>query len=285
MSAPPEHLDERGAPARIGPAQVAAAAALVRSGRVVDRAMPLGPETPVPGPRHGLVRFMTRDGGDYAAGARRPGGFQFAEDTVLLPTHIGTHVDALAHVWHDDHLYGGHPQETIRSTTGAQHCGADKLGPIVARGVLLDVATDREPAAGEAIGADDLARAADAAGIAVEPGDVVLVRTGWLGRTGHDARAYYAGEPGLDLSAARRLADAGVAAIGCDNFAVEPLPFADGEAFPVHQFLLADRGVPLLEGVVLDELAGLATGPFLFVALPLPLVGSTASPVTPVAVL
>lgn len=285
MSAPPAPGDERGALGLIGPEQVRAAAGLVRTGRVVDLGMALGPQTPAPAHRHGLVRFMTRDGGDYAAGAKRPGGFQFAEDTVLLPTHIGTHVDALAHVWHDDTLYNGHPQETIRSTTGAQRCGADKLGPIVARGVVLDLARDRELHAGDAIDAAALAHEADAQGLVLAPGDVVLVRTGWLGRTGGSAQTYYDGEPGIDVSAARWLADAGVAAIGCDNFAVEPLPFAQGEAFPVHQLLLRDRGVALIEGVVLDELAGLADGPFLFVALPLALVGSTASPLNPVAVL
>jgi kynurenine formamidase len=285
MRIPPGADDERGALGLIGSEQVRAAAALVRSGQVVDLGMALGPETPAPAHRHGLVRFMTRDGGDYAAGARRPGGFQFAEDTVLLPTHIGTHVDALAHVWHDDALYNGHPQETIRSTTGAQRCGADKLGPIVARGILLDPAGDRELRAGDAIDAAALEGEAAARDIVVAPGDVVLVRTGWLGRTGGSASTYYDGEPGIDVSAARWLADAGVAAIGCDNFAVEPLPFAEGEAFPVHQLLLRDRGVALIEGVVLDELATLADGPFLFVALPLALVGSTASPLNPVAVL
>jgi kynurenine formamidase len=277
--------DERGALALIGEAQVQQAATLVRTGRVVDLGMALGPDTPVPGHRHGLVRFMNRDGGDYAAGAGRPGGFQFAEDTVLMPTHVGTHVDALAHVWHDDVLYNGHPQETIRSTTGAQRCGADKLGPIVARGVLLDVARDRALEAGEAIGAQALEREAAERDIVLQPGDVVLVRTGWLGRTGSSVTSYFDGEPGIDLSAARWLADAGVAVVGCDNFAVEPLPFSDGVGFPVHQHLICDRGIPLIEGLVLDELAGLADGPFLFIALPLALVGSTASPLNPVAVL
>ncbi len=277
--------DERGALAGIGPEQVLKAAGLVTRGRVVDLGLALGPQTPEPGHRHGLIRFMNRDGGDYAAGAQRPGGFQFAEDSVLLPTHSGTHIDALAHVWHDEQLYGGHSQDSIRSTTGAQRCGADKLGPIVARGVLLDVAGSRELPAGEAIGADDLARSAQASGVTIERGDVVLVRTGWLERSGHDSATYYDGEPGLDLSAAMWLAEAGVAAIGCDNFAIEPLPFAAGEVFPVHQYLLTDCGVPLIENVVLQELAGLAEGPFLFVALPLTLVGSTASPLTPVAIL
>lgn len=280
-----ETASERGALARNGPEAVRAALGLARAGQVINLGMPLGPQTPVPEHRHGLVRFMNRDGGDYAAGARRPGGFQFAEDTVLMPTHIGTHIDALAHVWHDGVLYGGHPQETIRSTTGAQHCGAEKLGPIVARGVLLDAACERELGPGESIGEAELQRAASRAGVEVQSGDVVLVRTGWLGRNGESARTYFAGEPGIDVSAAGWLAAAGVAAIGVDNFAVEPLPFAEGEAFPVHQLLLRDHGIPLLESVVLDHLASLNPGPFLFLAMPLELVGSTASPLAPVAVL
>jgi kynurenine formamidase len=277
--------DERGTLARIGAEQVRRAAGLVRSGRIVDLGMPLGPDTPVAGHRPGMQRFMTRDGGDYAAGAKRPGGFQFAEDTIQLPTHIGTHMDALAHAWHHDRLYGGHPQETIRSTTGAQRCGADKLGPIVTRGVLLDVARERAWNRGEAIGAPELEAARSAAGVQIEAGDVVLIRTGWLGRTGHSAKEYFDGEPGLDITAARWLADTGLATLGIDNFAVENIPFPHGEVFPVHQFLLRDHGIAPIEGVVLDELATVADGPFLFAGLPLALVGSTASPLNPVAIL
>lgn len=284
-SLPRDPGDERGALNLVRAEAIAAAARGVRQGRVVDLGQPLGPATPLPAHRPGIARFMNRDGGDYAAGAKRPGGFQFAEDTVLLPTHAGTHIDALAHAWHDDHLFNGFPQETIRSTTGAQRCGADKLGPIVARGLLIDAAADRAPDVGEAVTAEDLDRALTRQGARLEEGDVVLVRTGWLGRRLGDAAGYYAGEPGIDITAARRLAEAGVAAIGSDNFAIEPIPFPDGEVFPVHQYLLADRGVPLIEGLVLDDLAAADPGPFLFVALPLALEGCTASPLNPVAIL
>ncbi|MEZ5076785.1 MAG: cyclase family protein [Solirubrobacterales bacterium] len=276
---------ERGALARIGAAAVLEAAGLVRTGEVIDLAVPLGPATPVPAHRHRVARFMERDGGDYAAGARRPGGFQFAEDTVLMPTHAGTHLDALAHCWHDGRLCDGSPQETIRSTTGAQRCGAEKLGPVLTRGILLDVAGEAEPEAGRSIGAAELEAAAERAGVEVGEADAVLVRTGWLGRHGADGAAYFAGEPGIDLGAARWLTDRGVSLVGADNFAIEPLPFPAGEVFPVHQHLIAEHGVPLLESASLDRLAARADGPFLFVALPLPLVGSTASPLTPVAVL
>ena len=63
---------ERGALNRIGPAQVRDAAALVRTGVVLSLAQPLSPRTPVPPHRDAVMHFMDRDGGDYAAGARRP---------------------------------------------------------------------------------------------------------------------------------------------------------------------------------------------------------------------
>jgi kynurenine formamidase len=277
--------DERGALNLIGPQQVLDAVALVRTGEVVDLGQPLGPGTPAPAHRPGVARFMNRDGGDYAAGAKRPGGFQFAEDTLLAPTHSGTHMDALAHVWYDDLLYNGFAGDTVRSTTGAARCGVDKLGPVVARGVLADIAGEDPLAAGDAVTRDLIGDRLDSAGLELRPGDVVLVRTGWLGRHGADAEAYFAGEPGLDLEAARWLADAGVAAVGADNFALERIPFPEGEVFPVHQLLLRDRGVPLIEGLALDRLADSGAAEFLFVALPLAIEGGTASPLAPVAVL
>lgn len=276
--------DERGALNSIGEAEIRSAGALVRSGRVIELGQVIGPSTPVPPHRNRAARYMDRDGGDYAAGAKRPGGFQFAEDTVLLPTHIGTHVDALSHVWHDDELYNGFPGDTVRSTTGAQRCGADKLGPIVGRGVLVDVAA-AGLGAGEAVSQADLEAALRATGTQVRPGDVVMVRTGWLERHRGDAAAYYAGEPGIDLQAAEWLAQAGAAAVGCDNFAVEPIPFPEGTVFPVHQRLIRDLGVPLIEGLELAELASSGRADFLFVALPLRLEGCSASPLNPVAIL
>ncbi len=279
--------DEAGALNLIGEPQVVRAAGLVRRGRVIRLGQALGPETVVPPHRGRVERYMTRDGGDYAAGARRPGGFQFAEDVVSFATHSGTHIDALAHAWYDDELYNGFSSTTVRSTTGALRCGAQHLRPMVTRGVLLDVVASRgmplEPE--DVVTADDLAAAAEAAGVSPEPGDAVLVHTGWMARAGREPGTYYAGEPGIDLSAARWLADADVATVGADNYAVEVQPSPPGTMFPVHQLLMRDHGVPLVENVVLEELVAEGATSFLFVAAPLPLVGSTAGPVCPLAVL
>ena len=87
------------------------------------------------------------------------------------------------------------------------------------------------------------------------------------------------------MSAARLLSGAKVALIGADNYAIEVLPFPAGAIFPVHQHLIRDHGMPLLEGLALAELAAQVRRPFLFAMAPLPIAGATASPVAPMAIL
>jgi kynurenine formamidase len=275
--------DERGALNHIDAAAVKRAAGLVSTGQVISLAQPLSPRTPFPPHRTGMQHFMGRSGGDYAAGARRPGGFQFAEDTFLMPAHFGTHIDALCHAWYDDQLYNGFPGTGTRGTTGAARCGIDKMGPIASRGVLLDVAAVQGGglADGIAIGVADLEQAAKNAGCEPGKGDVVLIRTGWAERP----VVSFDTEPGLDLAAALWLAEREVAVVGADNFAVEVLPFAAGTVFPVHQRLIRDFGIPLLEGLVLKPLSDTGRGTFLFAASPLPVVGGTGSPISPLAIL
>jgi kynurenine formamidase len=279
--------DERGALNHIAAQQVRDAAALVQSGQVLSLAQPLSSRTPVPQHRAGLQHFMGRDGGDYAAGARRPGGFQFAEDTVVLPLHFGTHIDALCHAWYDDALYNGFKGSGTRSTTGATHCGIEKMGPIVGRGILLDVAALHGGPLpdGAMIGRDDLRGVAARADVELAKGDIVLVRTGWAEQQGRAASVSFDGEPGLDVEAALWLAECGIAVLGADNFAIEAIPFPQGTVFPVHQRLIRDFGIPLLEGLVLQQLAATGRTRFLFAASPLPVVGGTGSPISPIAIL
>jgi kynurenine formamidase len=279
--------DERGALNLIDTDAVKRAASLVRSGQVVNLAQPLSARTPVPAHRAGVQHFMGRDGGDYAAGARRPDGFQFAEDTLVLPMHVGTHIDALCHAWYDDELYNGFPGSGTRSTTGAAKCGIDKMGPIAGRGVLLDLVAmrGRPLDGGEAIGRDDLAGAAQAAGVEPGAGDIVLIRTGWQEQQAGAHAVSFDAEPGLDLEAGLWLAARGVAVVGADNFAIEVMPFPTGTVFPLHKRLIRDYGIPLLEGLVLQPLAESGRATFLFAASPLPVSGGTGSPISPMAVL
>lgn len=276
--------DEHGALNLVTPEVCRDALGAVREGRVLSLAQPTGPRQATAPHRTDNARYMMRDAGDYALGARTPDGFRFSEDVVVIGTHNGTHVDALSHAWVGDHLYNGHPASTLRSTTGAQRLGAETLLPVVTRGILLDLValTGAPLAPSTAIGRDDLERAAALAGVTPRQGDAVLIRTGWWESKTED---YYDDEPGIDLEAAQWLTDADVSLVGADNYAIEVQPSAPGTTFPVHLHLLHGCGIPLMENLDLSELALSRATDFLMVFAPLPLEGSTGSPINPLAVL
>ncbi|MGE0230683.1 MAG: cyclase family protein [Flavobacteriaceae bacterium] len=278
--------DEIGALNRIGAEEVRRAASLVGEGRVFSLSQTISPDMFVPAHRPGVMHFMNRDGGDYAAGRKARGGFQMAEDTVVMPLHLGTHLDALCHCWYDDTLYNGFSANEIRSD-GARRCSVDKMPPIVTRGVLLDAVrvTGAPLKDGFTMEPQLIRDCLSLAGTSLMPGDAVLIRTGWLENQKPGESADFNTEPGLGIEAAAMLADAGVAIVGADNYAVEVLPFDQGKVFPVHQKLIRDCGIPLMEGLVLRHLGDAGATTFLFMAAPLPVKGGTGSPLNPVAVL
>jgi kynurenine formamidase len=284
--------DERGAANFAGPEAVQRAASLVRTGRVISLAIEITKDSPVAEGRPTPLHAMLLDGGDYAAGVRLPGGFQYADDHLALGCHGTTHVDALAHAWYDDTLYNGHPASRIRSY-GATRCGIEKLVQLVTRGVLLDLAAAHgvahlEP--GYAITPADLDAACAHAGVSVREGDCVLIRTGWWTVYGADREKYHGPAPGITDAAGRHLAGMGVAGIGADTLALEVVPergrFEGGSRTPVaHRALIRDYGTYLLELLDLEELSTAGAAEFLFVCAPLRIAGGTASPLNPLAIL
>lgn len=293
--------DERGAANLLTPDVVAGAMASVRDGRVVSLAMPIRGATSNGGaqrvphlagrplPQH----FMSIDGGDFAVGARKiKGEMSIADDALIVSPHgTTTHIDALAHLWRDDTLYNGHAADRVRSY-GALRCGIDKLGAIVTRGVLLDVAGFvGVPHLDPATNIDDelLSDCASAAGVDPRRGDVVLVRTGWPLVFAEDPGGYQGAQPGISHSAGRWLVERDVVAIAADNAAVGAIAADGGFAGTVdediHLLTLWQHGVYLLEMLWLEELAAAGRADFLFVAAPLPIEGGTASPLNPLAVL
>ena len=155
---------------------------------------------------------------------------------------------------------------------------------VVTRGLFVDFAGPGPGLApGEAIGAGRLAEAVAAAGLAPEPGDALLLRTGWL-RQWRDGAAGVDRCPGLGLDCAGWLRDQGIALVGADNIAVEAFPAPDGAVMPLHVAAIRDSGIYLLELLDLEELAGRSATAFLLVVAPLNIVGGAGSPVAPVAV-
>jgi kynurenine formamidase len=255
-------------------------------GRVYDLGHPLEPNMPVSPNHPGFRMALLRRHGDMV----RADGGSAANEMIMLGGHTGTHLDALAHVSHDGRLYGGVDAATAQRGGRFQQLGVETVEPIVCRGVLLDVAGFRGVESlppGEPIGADELRRVAQAEGVELPRGGVVLVRSGWASHWGDPATylGQASGVPGPDVSAAEWLAAAGLRATGHDSMAYEHLPPGAGHALlPVHRVLLVEHGVHIVENVDMQQLAADRVYEFLFVCLPLQFVGATGSPVRPIAI-
>lgn len=231
-----------------------------------------------------------------------PDGPLASEDMASLSLQCATHWDALAHISHRGRLYNGFDAAGV-TEEGARWCGIDKIGPLVTRGILLDVARarglERLPG-GTGVTPDDLDAACRMAGTTPEPGDAVLVRTGQMAelavsgpeqlpRPDRQRMAYAMPSPGLTMACAAWFHDAGVAAVASDTLALEVLPGEDDAVFlPVHVLHLVYMGLTQGQNWVLDELAAdcAADGTYTFLldATPLPVSGGLGSPLNPVAV-
>jgi kynurenine formamidase len=204
--------------------------------------------------------------------------------------HAGTHIDAPSHQAESMMMCGGIPVDaTTQTPTGFTCNGAEAIPPILARGVLLDVAALKgveslEP--GYAVTDADLVACCERQGVTVTAGDVVLVS---LGNARHwpDA-ARYLHSPGIAASGSRWLAERGVHAVGSDNIAWDLIDEFDRDLncnLPGHVLLLVRAGIYIMENLNLGPLVASGHAQFLFVALPLKLVGATGSPIRPVALI
>ena len=259
---------------------VASGLRVVELGHPLYTGMPSSPNHP------GFRMTLARRHGDSV----RPDGSSASNEVIITGGHVGTHVDALAHVSHQGLLYGGIDAE--QAQRGGRHTvhGAETIPPMVCRGVLLDVAAVHGVdtlEGGYGVTAEDLAAAAERAGAEPAQGDVALVRTGWA-RLFDDVEAYLghdSGVPGVTEDGARWLAERGVVATGSDTTAYERIPPGAGHrVLPVHRILLVERGIHIVEHLALEDAAAEGLTEFLAVFAPLRVVGGTGAPVRPLAV-
>ncbi|MFB2600253.1 cyclase family protein [Herbiconiux sp. P17] len=277
--------DVIGAVNEITPERVAAAAALVTTGRSYSLAQVLDSASPAQMWRFWKQELLTdRTTDENSFGSNRQ---TFVEESLSGALHSGTHLDGLAHIGIGGYAYGGRPWGVIAHSDGLTELGIENLPPITTRGVLLDVAAVHGVdllGDDEGITGDDLEAAARRAGVRVRSGDVVIVHTGWGALWDADPERYNASEPGLVTSAARWCIDRRVTVIGADNWAVERVPLvAEDEAFPVHQETITRNGVYLLENVRTAELVADGVSEFFCVISPIRMRGASGSMVNPVA--
>ena len=211
-----------------------------------------------------------------------------AAGIIICGEHTGTHIDAICHQSDGLKLFGDVPVDGgVQSSRGFARLAVEEIPPILAPGVLLDVAASKgvgclEP--GDAATDEDLKACCEEQGITVEPGDVALVRTG-NARFWDEPERYLAG-PGMATSASYWLAEKRVSAVGADNTAWDVPGVRDselGSTLPGHLILLARRGIYIIENLQLEELAAAGGYRFTLICTPLKFVGATGSPVRPLA--
>lgn len=206
---------------------------------------------------------------------------------VSMYTHMGTHIDALVHFGLNGKVWNGFSAAQHLGDRGWQVAGAEKIPPLIARGVLIDLAgargIDMLPA-GYRVSRDDLVDALRKQDTELQEGDVVLVRTGRM-QVYRDAAVYMANPPGMGMAAARFLVEeSGAMVVGADNLSFESFPSElETDYVPVHTYLLAQQGAPIIELAYLEDLARDKVYEFAFVGGSLKLRGSDAAPIRPVA--
>lgn len=291
--------DQIGTLNHVRPADIVAAAALIRKGKVFPMGIPLdqnGPQNGSFGGRWNPIHTMLATGTDSAAGLydEHP-GIRYADDAIHMPVQGATHWDALGHVFHEDRMYNGYAATAVDSRgvhkNGIEHAS----GRMVGRGVLLDVARFKAMESlpdGYGISNNELDATARAQNVEIRRGDFVIVRTGQMERCRKIGQwgGYAGGEaPGVKFENCYWCHEREIAAICSDTWGVEVRPNETSEANqPWHWVVIPAMGLTMGEifdvSALASDCAQDGVYEFFFCAPPLIITGGTGSPINPYAI-
>lgn len=281
--------DERGAANRLTPQKVLEATQLIKEGRVYELGRVYEAGMPLFPGRHYSLTIP----GSPTGGPMGKNNVVYHDEMVSGQIgQVGTQFDGLGHVGTringEDTFYNGFKRSEFGASGGLNKLGVENVGVFVTRGVLIDVAgykgVDRLPV-GTVITAPDLQGALKRQSVELSAGDVVLIHTGHGALWMVDNEEYNRGAPGIGMEAALWLAEKKVSMTGADTWPVEVIPSEDAElAFPVHQELIARRGIYNIENLDLSKLAADEVYEFAFMFAPVKFKGATGSPGNPIAI-
>ncbi|HKA33844.1 MAG TPA: cyclase family protein, partial [Candidatus Binatia bacterium] len=259
--------DQRGSGNLMKPETVLRAAKLIKSGEVFELGAVLSPD-----PKEAFING-NRVFNIYTKPAL-PVANARQENEELVVTElgqIGTQFDAFAHQMWGDSFYNCFKLGEIGTRSGFKKLGVENVGGLMTRGVLIDVAAfkgvDLLPNS-YIITPDDLEQALAKAGLKLERGDAVIIRTGWGKLMGKENQRYGSASPGISIAAAQWLVGREPMLIAADNCCVEVRPSEPGQSLPVHAMMLIQHGVYLLENLELDKLAAARAYEFAFIVQP-----------------
>src|SRR6266851_616876 len=275
--------DERGSANHMKPQSVLSAIKLIKTGEVIELGYVLNDKMPFFGTRR-FDMHMKRTFMNQFSNMRGSN-----EEIVISEIgQVGTQFDGFAHQTHLNSWYNCFKVDENSTRSGFNKLGVHNVGSLITRGVLIDVAGFKGV---EMLGdnyeitVEDLDGALKKQNVSLQPGDAVIINTGWGKLYGKDNARFVKSCPGIGVKAAQWLIDRDPMLLGSDNWPVEVAPNPDPKiSLPVHQIALVVNGVHLLENLKLDDLAAKQVYEFAFIMEPLKIQGGTGSTVAPVAV-
>ena len=275
--------DERGSANHMKPENVLRGTRLIKTGEVIE----LGHVLEAAMPFFGTRRFDVHTKRTFM---NQPSNRRGSNEELVVSEigQVGTQLDGFVHQTIEDKIYNCAKVDDISSRGGFTKFGIEKIGALITRGVLIDVAglkgVDMLPDTYE-ITVQDLEQALQRQNLKLQPGDAVIIHTGWGKLWAKDNARYVKSCPGVGVKAAEWLAKQDPMLVGSDNWPVEVAPNPDPQiSLPGHQIFLVVNGIMLLENMKLDELAAKRVHEFAFMIQPLKVKGGSGSTVAPIAV-
>ena len=284
--------DEIGAANHITPKSVLLAAKLVKTGKTYSLGIVVDSKTPAFPPRTlSLTILQPNQVNTHGLG---PSKTTYNDDIFMGWLGIGPQIDGLGHIGIDNVYYNGFSVEKFAKADGLTKLGIEKVPPIVARGVLLDMAAYygvKLVKEGTPYTREDIMGAAKKQGVEIREGDVVLFHSGWLNLldgadgTKPDTKRYVSTEPGLGKTGAEYLIEKGGVAVGAGTWGLEAVPFEKGVGvFEVHQMLIPKNGIYILENMDTRALARDQAWEFMFVLGAARVRGAVQMIINPIAI-
>lgn len=282
--------DELGAANYMNEKRTKLAASLVKKGMTHPLGIVINSKTPAFPPRTLSLTVLSPN--QYNS-ANLAGAFgwhiNYVDDILNTWVGIGSQIDGLGHLGENDMLYNCNKAGDVAKVTGLTKMGVHNIPPMVARGVVINMAKHfgvETMEAGQAIFANDLKEAIKNQNITLKEGDVILIHTGWTdGKFVSDPKAWGSGEPGTSNDAMEYLMQFNPMAVGADTWGVDAVPPAKGDkVFYGHVTALQNNGVYLLEVMDTGKLAKEGVKEFMFVLGQARVEGTVQMIINPVAI-
>ena len=271
----------------ITPESVLAASKLIKTGKTYSLGITIDNTTPAFAPRSMSLQVVQPG---QQEGRQAFPNMTYNDDVFQGWFGIGPQIDGLGHLGAPGGIYYNcNDAKDFADISGLTKLGIENIPPLVARGVVLDMAGHfgvETMKAGEYFTVDDVKAVERKQGSPIREGDVVLFHTGWTeNMLESNPDEWVAGEPGQHEEVAQYLADKNVVAVGADTWGVDVVPPPDpNRPYQGHVILLKENGIYILETMNTGPLVRDEAFEFLFVLGHAKVKGAVQMIINPIAI-